>query len=255
MKQTDPIIKTIPLVLIIMFTWLSFENVAMTSFNKYILPLSANISYNIFAYIPFALLFLLFVYILVKQGKKPSTQRISLCFLFIGIYSYYRGFKGYISLPDNCLLGYSDALVILLFVYATANLFKYCCKTTANCINKWVVFLVRIMNSTLIKLFSNRLLSNNQHPAEELNIPQTTPFIVDRPIEKPEDDILYYSSSIKSLKDSICDIGNQRTSFSVGILAPWGRGKTSYMNLLALELGRDDDNIIINFNPRHSKDK
>ncbi len=94
---------------------------------------------------------------------------------------------------------------------------------------------------------------NKLFPYKNNNNNQLLPFIIDKPIERHEDDIYDYGSDVAFLKKRICDLDMHDQSFSVGILAPWGKGKTSFMNLLALEFKSDNSDIIINFNPRHSK--
>ena len=78
----------------------------------------------------------------------------------------------------------------------------------------------------------------------------TSVFMPDTPINEPQLDILDYSESIKQLAKDLETIQIE-SSCSIGIIAPWGTGKTSYLNLLEYHLNNKEF-IIVKYNPRHS---
>lgn len=67
-------------------------------------------------------------------------------------------------------------------------------------------------------------------------------------------DLLGIAPLVRRLQRDLRSIDVSKSSFSVGISAPWGKGKTSFLNLLEQEIkAENDQNIIIWFNPRASK--
>lgn len=83
-------------------------------------------------------------------------------------------------------------------------------------------------------------------------------FLLDSPIETPEDDDFDYYAEAMHIANSLSQLPEDR-AVSVAILSPWGNGKTSFVNLFkyAIRHGNKDksmfEHIIIEFNPRQSK--
>ncbi|WP_198141869.1 P-loop NTPase fold protein [Porphyromonas sp. oral taxon 278] len=74
----------------------------------------------------------------------------------------------------------------------------------------------------------------------------------DNAIESEKDDWLNFSAMAWVEHKNLKALDLSKGSLTVGILAPWGRGKTSFINLLRKRLEKDGG-IIISFNPRGSK--
>lgn len=74
----------------------------------------------------------------------------------------------------------------------------------------------------------------------------------DDPICRIEDDVLGRFPLVAYLYNDLKSVDLSRGSFSVGIAASWGKGKTSYMKLFQKE-AEDDHSIVLWFNPRTSK--
>lgn len=74
----------------------------------------------------------------------------------------------------------------------------------------------------------------------------------DDAIESEEDDWLGFFRMITIVRENLQALDLSKGSFTVGVIAPWGRGKSSFINLLRKQLKRDGG-IIIPFNPRGSK--
>ena len=87
-------------------------------------------------------------------------------------------------------------------------------------------------------------------PKETEQRPQ--PIDPDNAIERVEDDWLGFSDMAWVVHENLNALDLSKGALTVGILAPWGRGKTSFINLLRKQL-KDEDGIIVNFNPRGSK--
>lgn len=73
----------------------------------------------------------------------------------------------------------------------------------------------------------------------------------DEPIKSEDDDYLGFAPDVKYIVDVIEHTESSRST-SIGLAAPWGTGKTSFLNLLKLKLESDVRYIFVNFNPRGS---
>ncbi len=71
-------------------------------------------------------------------------------------------------------------------------------------------------------------------------------------IEKEADDWLGFSAMVKVLFEELCLLDLRHESLTMGIIAQWGKGKSSYINLLMNKVKEYGD-LIIRFNPRGSK--
>nr|WP_315120588.1 P-loop NTPase fold protein [uncultured Porphyromonas sp.] len=78
------------------------------------------------------------------------------------------------------------------------------------------------------------------------------PIDPDDAIERVEDDWLGFSPMSWDVHEYLTVLDLSKGSLTVGVIAPWGRGKSSFINLLRKRLERDGG-IIIPFNPRGSK--
>ena len=71
------------------------------------------------------------------------------------------------------------------------------------------------------------------------------------PIEHAEDDKLGFNSKVCELAKELRGLELKERSTCYGIIAPWGYGKTSFLNLLSNELSADG--VVVTFNPRSAK--
>ena len=76
-------------------------------------------------------------------------------------------------------------------------------------------------------------------------------FFNDRPIESENEDIFDWERDVKKLSDKIKSAERRKTC-SFAITAPWGAGKTSFLNLLEKQINNKDFEIM-HFIPRDSK--
>ena len=74
----------------------------------------------------------------------------------------------------------------------------------------------------------------------------------DDAIEREEDDWLCFSDMAWAVRMNLKMLDLSKGALTVGVIAPWGRGKSSFINLLRNRLERDGG-IIIPFNARGSK--
>lgn len=73
----------------------------------------------------------------------------------------------------------------------------------------------------------------------------------DSPIENKNDDIFDFVEEIDKLANKIKILDNSKT-WSIAITAPWGGGKTSFVNLIKEQISNSDFEIVY-FRPRDSK--
>ena len=84
--------------------------------------------------------------------------------------------------------------------------------------------------------------------------------ILDSPIETPDEDKFDYYSEAKHIATTLSQLPKNK-AVSVAVLSPWGNGKTSFVNLIKYAIKYGDngnplfENIIIEFNPRQSRNK
>ena len=74
----------------------------------------------------------------------------------------------------------------------------------------------------------------------------------DRPIKSEDEDWLGFCGVVGILSDSLKSLDLRRESLTMGIVAQWGKGKTSFVNLLAKK-AKEQGSIVVCFNPRASK--
>lgn len=215
-------IKALSLSFCLALIWFLFENEFIRLFNKHILPLSLKMNFNFITHCLFGIIVILIIRCIHKYYKKtyfiPWNILLPSSFSIV-VYIICR-VKYYGALPWG-IVGYSDILILLLAIF----------------------LFVSIRNHFKIKLKTNLFLKKKEQP-------QKSAFIPDTPINKIEDDQLDYSNNALELANQIESI-QANNSFSIGLTAPWGTGKTSFLNLLELQLDKKKF-IIIKFNPRHS---
>lgn len=112
----------------------------------------------------------------------------------------------------------------------------------------WVLAIAFLGEAIINKLAKKKL---------EENVEDTS-ILLDAPIEAPsEDDFDYYSEALH-IGRTLARLPQNR-AVSVAVLAPWGNGKTSFVNLIKYAIRYGDnkkplfDHVIIEFNPRQSK--
>lgn len=77
--------------------------------------------------------------------------------------------------------------------------------------------------------------------------------ILNRAIESAKEDELDFKPKVDELVQELRELDLREQSTCYGIIAPWGYGKTSFLNLLSDELRSTGDGIIVWFNPRSAK--
>lgn len=212
-------LKSALVFLLLLFLWIIFENKLMNLFDEFILPVFSLMTFSKFSTVLFLfIVFPCFVYGTWRIWKYRYQMPLLTMLMLSGgvaIYARLRFSGDYVSIPNLLWnLGYSDIFMICLSILL---LFL------------WFLF-----------LFPKKKETSNY-----------STLLLDTPIDKLESDILDYSESAQKLASELESI-NTEFPYSVGLIAPWGTGKTSYLNLLNNYLDRDKF-IVVKFNPRHSQ--
>lgn len=210
---------------IFFFIWIIFEDKLLEIFEATIFPLLSIIKFNAIS----TCLFLIIIFLLLVKFCKCLKNRYNISFelfvilsFIVYVYVKYRCFGNYISLPPLFFnLGYTDIAIILIFLFISSYLYSFLYSFFHNTLSYFYPF--RKYNDELI-------------------------FISDEPITNPELDELDYSESAKVLAKSM----ETMQLSSIGLIAPWGTGKSSYLNLLE-HYSDKNKFIFIKFNPRHSR--
>lgn len=99
------------------------------------------------------------------------------------------------------------------------------------------------------------ILSRIFHRKQELKVEAIKGLICDNAITKSNEDKLGRNDIAKDLADKISNTKASKGSLAFGIVAPWGYGKTSFLNLLVPHVSEYGSEVIW-FNPwRFEKDK
>lgn len=100
----------------------------------------------------------------------------------------------------------------------------------------------------------------NKHIKKPIAKDGESAIILDYPIETPDEDKFDYYSEAQHIATTLSQLPENK-AVSVAVLSPWGNGKTSFVNLIKYAIRHGDngkplfDNIIIEFNPRQSRNK
>lgn len=97
-----------------------------------------------------------------------------------------------------------------------------------------------------------RLQSDSKEEAPKEMEPSSQAIDPDDTIESEEDDSLGFVMMTWVVRENLQALDLSKGALTVGVIAPWGSGKSSFINLLRKRLERDGG-IIIPFNPRGSK--
>ena len=124
------------------------------------------------------------------------------------------------------------------------RLYKKTVKQIRRCARKLRVLWTRRIWSKLKRLCEQKAEVTRQEA-------KATSSSFSNPIERAEDDELGFNSKVCELAKELRGLELKERSTCYGIIAPWGYGKTSFLNLLSNELYADG--IVVTFNPRSAK--
>lgn len=109
--------------------------------------------------------------------------------------------------------------------------------------------IIGILSSTTILLYIKERIKCAS--PQEMSYDNSNKLLCDDAITDSNDDILGRTPFAKELAKTIPNFNTNNCAYSIGIVAPWGYGKTSFIKLLTKELKQNDSIEIIHFSPWH----
>ena len=202
--------------------------------------------------------------------------------LLLGIYLYYRHWEGSFSFWTVPYLGkvaWSDLLLIPwvgavpialrsrskedrfflgLVLLVLCVVFYFVSQAQGKPSLEWALLSLSMtvlacqLGYLILALWAYRLQLEIGPEAQKTLRPNSQAIDPDDAIESEEDDWLGFSYTASDVRSNLKALDLGKGSLSVGVIAPWGRGKSSFINLLRKRL-EEDGGIIVSFNPRGSK--
>ena len=164
--------------------------------------------------------------------SRSKKEILFLCLVFLGLFAllYFLYLKHDRTLLRELLISISFALCPLLYLSLYFSLFQR---------------------------LERRVSQRREEPRGILHAPaqadvSSQPIDTDEAMLSREEDWLGVSGIAKVLQENLKELDLSKSSLTVGVIAPWGKGKSSFMNLLKERLEKEKA-IIISFNPRASK--
>lgn len=217
------------LLFIVYFCFQSFFERLLTDY--LVLPFLSSFEVTFFTRILFAVGV---IYIIVrtcfalwnKEQISPSHLYVSL--LLILVWIYYRFISDAFSFTSviSCI-----AFIDIIALYA---------------ISFWVIYLLPFFKKEDKIVQAEQEKTDVQKEQENNRVEEG--FILDEPIhEDPKEDILKRSPFAESIANKLLQTKLSERSFAIGIVAPWGYGKTSFVNLIKHHLGNRA--IVMDYSP------
>lgn len=180
-----------------------------------------------FAFILFLAYPLFFIFKKINNGAVIPLKTLLISLVFLTIYCYYR------YLNDN-------------FSFEPFNF-----SNLIRPLDLFPISILSILAFTLLKKTSKFLKLKSSKNTEELKTEKTNHpmFKVDEPIIiSTENDIFKRLKFVKELTNNFKYLNETNSAFNVGIVAPWGFGKTSFMKTLKKHIEEEPDFITIELN-------
>lgn len=223
-------------ILFFLFLFVVFNTEIMTLFNKIIVPILSAANEGVFS----SILFVSLVIVLSVYGYKRFkrfyyvTPICNLGSIVLSlIYLYYRLFTSdyVITSSDLIKIGFTDIIFGGLFFFGVISIF---------------------VDLADVKPQKASSKDNQSDSDEEPNEETFSLLVEDNPITCSDEDELHFGVDVKGLFKLINNRKAQ-SSFSIGINARWGDGKSSFINLLIEKFRENEEHfIVIQFNPRHA---
>lgn len=215
-----------------LFLFLTLNPEIMNLFDRFVVPILSTVNEGMLCSSVFLFLLIsisVYWYNRFRQWYYVKPLPILTSMLLCCIYWYYRAFTtNYtIIVSDLFHVSFSDIVITALTSWSIISMF----------INLFREKYYKKKKDILFK-------ENSEFPSPK--------FEEDKPITCSEDDELGFVEDVDLLFQNIND-RQDSSSFSIGINARWGDGKSSFINLLAEKfIDNKDGYILIRFNPRYA---
>lgn len=192
----------------------------------------------------------LWSYLKLGEGRALTGLVLLICFT-MSLYGWNNYKKLY---SKNLVRWYTFAwFLFIFFSYVDIwNFLSLFCKLSC-----WVCLLsaypigvgvhwIYVLITKLIKL-----IHSEKRPKVSSDAPIPLAIIDDNPIKAEKEDIFGYAAYAQRIACTIIH-SSSKDSYSIGINAPWGSGKTSMLNLIKQHISKEEKCIVVDFNPRQS---
>ncbi|MBE6333902.1 MAG: hypothetical protein E7071_03635 [Bacteroidales bacterium] len=203
------------------FIMTSYEDNLKCLFDEMVMPILSEFRANMYSLVLVCIL----VFVVASDIKSKWSYRyrfdgrwifVLFCILFVTLRYRFSGLYNFV--PWLWCVSYVDICIVAGLAY----------------------LIVAIIN--IIRIHSNK---------QDSICSQVDGIIRDWPIEGKNEDIFDLAEEAKKIAGEILSLDKSKT-WSLAITAPWGAGKTSFLNLIK-ENFYDNDFEIVYFNPRDSK--
>lgn len=205
------------------FVYVWFSKPVLNLFDRMLLPLASSFKSDIPSYIILVLLCACVGFDLYRKSKYnyQYNRLLIFCLLWIIImFGYYRTTDRYAYVNLFWYINYIDILIFIGIGYIISAVINFV---------RWII---------------------RQQNKQQQNVNKSF-MLLDWPIEKEDEDIFDLKDEAKKIAQEIKDLDRRKT-WSLAINAPWGTGKTSFLNMIVGILNKENLEVII-FNPRNSK--
>jgi len=183
-------------------------------------------------------------YIVIKHGFSNKTIDIFIIISIISLYAYLI-FK---LLKDNYTFSFTQKIFtfyvffILLFYRFSDNKWVFISFKTFKRDIQYIDLIIFLLIFYVLLFIVRETIKSRKKTENDNNI-----YYGDNPIKSIDDDKLKYSTVSENLI-SILRNENHEQSFTIGLIGPWGNGKSSVFNIVK-DVIKNDDIILIDFLP------
>ena len=219
------LIKYLIICLVITYVLMTYKTQYMAWYDNNIIPILSCFISSIWSSLLTFILIIIAIYDIARRYKVryQYDKRVILALLFVSIVLITcRLSDEYVYVNWIWFISYVDVLFFICIAYTIAAIVNKCRK--------------------YYKLY-NRKDENSACTKDSI--------LNDWPIENKEDDIFDLEEEAIKLAEKIKELDRKKT-WSLAITAPWGTGKTSFLNLI-LEHISEKDFEVVRFIPRDSK--
>lgn len=162
------------------------------------------------------------------------------------------------------------AIIIMLIIYRGRKIYNLLKKifTAKYCSFVDEIFIISVASITMLIISIGKIINfvvglsflifivvavrikckKEKTNSRSLKIVSRFPYLDDRYAENIENDLLSRKNFVYNLKDAVISI-KDKSSFTIGLNGQWGEGKTTILSFLYNELNKEDNIIIVKFNP------
>lgn len=170
---------------------------------------------------------LLSIILFVKVFARFEKRTIVFSIIAIAVWAYYRFHHGLFGMKDS----------------------SYYLHLTPLSINQSIKYFDILAIYAIYRFVSYFKWKYNYLFSYELSFNKDQGLTRNLPISNQDQDVLERNLSAKSIIDKLLETNTVNSSFTYGIDAPWGSGKTSFINLMKNHLELYERIIIVDFNP------